>query len=95
LISLVLEGGRYGTALQAASYSGHQQIVQQLIWTGAQVNVQGENNFQLRRSVNRLPEGGKYGTALQAASAQGHLEIVHLLVTNDAGLNNEGMSFRL
>lgn len=34
-------GGKYGTALQAASASGHDRIVQRLLEEGADVNAQG------------------------------------------------------
>ncbi|KAK2603444.1 hypothetical protein QQS21_004395 [Conoideocrella luteorostrata] len=46
------QGGYYGSVLQAASYRGHQEIVQLLLDEGADVNAQG----------------GYYGSALQAAS---------------------------
>jgi ankyrin repeat protein len=46
--------GRYGFALQAASYSGHEAIVKVLLENGAEVNAQG----------------GEYGNALQAASLE-------------------------
>lgn len=56
-------GGRYGTALQAASAQGDREIVQLLLNKGAKVDA----------------EGGAYGSALQAASARGDREIVQLL----------------
>ncbi|KZP03687.1 hypothetical protein FIBSPDRAFT_968780 [Athelia psychrophila] len=43
-------GGRYGTALQAASYEGHNDVVRLLVDHGADVNIQG----------------GHYGSALYA-----------------------------
>jgi len=49
--------GMLGTALQAASAQGHDQIVQQLLEHGADINVQR----------------GVLGTVLQAASAWGHV----------------------
>ena len=36
-----VQGGEYGSALQAASYGGCDQIVQRLLEKGADVNVQG------------------------------------------------------
>jgi ankyrin repeat protein len=57
------QGGGYGTAMQAASARGHDQIVQRLLEGGADVNAQG----------------GYWGTALQAASIYGHDQIVQLL----------------
>ncbi|KAJ6045252.1 hypothetical protein N7460_006607 [Penicillium canescens] len=54
--SVNAEGGRYGNALQAASYQGHEEIVRVLIKEGANVNAQG----------------GCYGSALQAAKAGRH-----------------------
>jgi ankyrin repeat protein len=46
------EGGKYGNALQAASFRGNEAIVKLLLENGAEVNA----------------EGGEYGNALQAAS---------------------------
>ena len=48
----MLKVGEYGNALQAASVSGHEKVVQMLLDQGADVNAQG----------------GEYGNALQAAS---------------------------
>ncbi|KAH8654691.1 ankyrin repeat-containing domain protein [Ilyonectria robusta] len=68
------KGGRYGTALQAASERGHKEVVEMLLDKGADVNI----------------EGGAYGTALQAASARGHKEIVEMLLDKGADVNIEG-----
>jgi hypothetical protein len=68
------QGGEYGSALQAASLGGHEEIVKFLMDNGADVNVQG----------------GKYGNALQAASKEGHQEIVNFLVDNGADVNAQG-----
>lgn len=47
------QGGRLGNALQAASYGGHEKVVQMLLDRGADVNAQG----------------GASGNALQGAEA--------------------------
>jgi ankyrin repeat domain-containing protein 50 len=62
------QGGRYGNALQAASYEGHEKVVELLLDKGADVNAQG----------------GKYDNALQAASHQGHDKVVELLLGGGA-----------
>ncbi|KAL5378431.1 hypothetical protein DPSP01_009188 [Paraphaeosphaeria sporulosa] len=62
------QGGRYGNALQAASFRGHEAFVKLLLDKGAEVNAQG----------------GDYGNALQAASAEGHEAIVKLLLDKGA-----------
>ncbi|CAJ2511381.1 Uu.00g070060.m01.CDS01 [Anthostomella pinea] len=67
-------GGRYGTALQAASSGGHKETVELLLSNGADINAQG----------------GDYGTALQAASSGGHKETVELLLSNGANVNAQG-----
>ncbi|KAH9477151.1 Vegetative incompatibility protein HET-E-1 [Psilocybe cubensis] len=64
-------GGKYGTALQAASYRGHKSIVELLLQHGADVNAMG----------------GKYGTALQVASYKGHDFIVEALIEHGADVN--------
>ena len=58
------QGGRYGNALQAASYGGHETIAQLLVEKGADVNAQG----------------GDYGNALLVASESGHEQVVQLLL---------------
>jgi ankyrin repeat protein len=68
------QGGHYGNALQAASYQGHQEIVQLLLDEGADIDAQG----------------GKYGNALQAASFGHHQEIVQLLLEKEADINAQG-----
>jgi ankyrin repeat protein len=58
-------------ALYWASLQGHVQMVQLLLESGANVNIQGRD----------------YGTALQAASASGYEKIVQILVDNSADVN--------
>ena len=67
-------GGKYGTALQAASHEDHLEICQLLLEQRADVNV----------------TGGEYGTALQAASFRGRLKICQLLLEQGADVNATG-----
>src|SRR2546430_4603036 len=38
------QGGEYGNTLQAASFGGHDQVVQRLLEAGADVNPQGRDS---------------------------------------------------
>ena len=67
-------GGRYDNALQAASYSGHDNVVQMLLDGGADVNLQG----------------GLYNNALQAASINDHGKTVQVLLDKGADVNVRG-----
>ncbi|KAF7983531.1 hypothetical protein HWV62_21088 [Athelia sp. TMB] len=67
-------GGKWGTALQAASHENHLGITRLLLEKGANANA----------------TGGKYGTALQAASYMGHLRIFRLLLEKGADINATG-----
>jgi ankyrin repeat protein len=57
------QGGNYGSALQAASYKGHKEVVKILLEKGAKVNT----------------GGGRYGNAILAASSRGHEAVVKML----------------
>ena len=61
-------GEDHGTILNAASFGGHNSIVQMLLEKGADVNAQG----------------GRYGNALQAASKGGHDQMVQVLLEKGA-----------
>ncbi|KAK5683233.1 hypothetical protein LTS10_004764 [Elasticomyces elasticus] len=67
-------GGKYGNALQAASYNGHTETVEALLEHYADVNAQG----------------GVFGTALYAASFMGHRDIVEVLLKHHADINAQG-----
>jgi len=69
--------GRYGFALQAASYGGHEAVVNVLLENGAEVNAQG----------------GWFGNALQAASFTGCQAIVKVLLEKGAEVNAQGGEF--
>ncbi|GFF23322.1 NACHT nucleoside triphosphatase [Aspergillus udagawae] len=68
------QGGRLGNALQAASFRGHEKVVQMLLDRGADVNAQG----------------GRFGNALQAASFRGHEKVVQMLLDQGADVNAHG-----
>ena len=72
------QGGEYGNALQAASYRGHEKVVQILLDKGADINAQG----------------GRYGNALQAASYRGDENVVRLLLNHGAVVNRKDIQGR-
>jgi hypothetical protein len=67
-------GGFLGNALQAASYNGHEKVVQILLDQGANANAQG----------------GHFGNALQAASANGDENVIQLLLDHGVYINSQG-----
>ena len=71
------KGGRFGNALQVASFHGDESIVWLLLDRGTEVNVRG----------------GVYGSALQAASVGGHESVVRLLLNKGANINVDGGMF--
>lgn len=72
-----LQGGGFGTALQAAAYKGSEEIVIALLERGADPNV----------------ISGTYGTALGAAASQGHEQIVQVLLEHGADLTVEAGNY--
>ncbi|KAF2729999.1 hypothetical protein EJ04DRAFT_446072 [Polyplosphaeria fusca] len=48
------QGGRYGNALQAASYGGHEAVVKMLLDAGADVNAQGGDSESTATHSTRL-----------------------------------------
>lgn len=67
------EGGRYGTALQAAAFGGRDGIV----------------TFLVRHKANVNQVSGYNGTALQAAVVGGNEDIIRLLLDNGADAKAE------
>ncbi|KAM0719563.1 hypothetical protein Q7P37_003693 [Cladosporium fusiforme] len=89
------EGGPYGNALQAASFSGHEEVVQILMDAGADINIQRRRVWQRTTSgIIQWPrEGGSYGNALQAASLGGHEAVIRILMDAGADVNAQGGFF--
>ncbi|KAF7968342.1 hypothetical protein HWV62_30933 [Athelia sp. TMB] len=99
-------GGRWGTALQAASFFCNLEMCQLLVERGADVNVIGGMygtalqaasygdykicQLLLERGADVNATGGEWGTALQAASHLGRLEICQLLLEHGADVNVAG-----
>ena len=69
-----IQGGYYGSALQAASSNSQESIVQLLLSNGADTNIQG----------------GYYGSALQAASCRYNERMIQLLLDHGADVNIQG-----
>ncbi|KAL2706137.1 hypothetical protein AAEP93_001387 [Penicillium crustosum] len=72
-----IQGGRFGTALQATSCEGHEKVVQILLDQGADINAQG----------------GRYSNALQAAAQGGHEKVVQILLDQGADISAEGYPY--
>jgi hypothetical protein len=69
--------GDYGSALQAASAKGYDNMAQMLIDAGVNVNAQG----------------GYYGNALQAALVKGHDKVVQILLNAGADVNAQNEKY--
>ncbi|BCS19896.1 uncharacterized protein APUU_20328A [Aspergillus puulaauensis] len=69
-----IEGGMYGSALQAASSRGHVMIAGVLLDDGARVNP---------------ADTGIYGCPLHAAAAEGHAELVSVLIRRGAATDRQ------
>ncbi|CAI7588667.1 unnamed protein product [Penicillium pancosmium] len=63
-------GGKYGNALQAASYIGNDRVVELLLENGADINS----------------PGGFYCSAIDAASAAGHSSVMQMLKDHQGGI---------
>ncbi|KAL0632553.1 hypothetical protein Q9L58_008574 [Maublancomyces gigas] len=66
-------GRRYGSALQAAAFHGHEEVIGLLLNHGADVNL----------------NGGYWANALHAAIIQGHMKVVQRLLESGADIDRE------
>jgi ankyrin repeat protein len=103
-------GGRYGGALQAASFKGHEEIVEVLLENEADINTLGpygtalhaatrEGQFNiikilLERGVNTSLTDSDDHSALCIASNEGDFSIVKLLIEGGADVNQTGFNLR-
>ena len=102
------QGGKYGSALTAASSQGYKTVVKLLLAAGADVNAQGGNALEAASSqgyktvvklllaagadININAQGGIYDNAPQAASDRGYEALVKLLLAAGADINTQGGS---
>ncbi|KAF7341365.1 Ankyrin repeat-containing protein [Mycena venus] len=97
--------GQYGSALQRASGTGHEEIVNNLIKHGADVDASGPFGSALQRASAAGHEKiakiliqhgadinamGPEGSALQRASGKGHAAIAKFLIQHGADINALG-----
>ncbi|KAJ3839539.1 ankyrin repeat-containing domain protein [Lentinula raphanica] len=73
-----IQGGFYGSVIQAAAAKGYKEIVELSLQHSANVNLQC----------------GNFGTAIIAAASGGHEGIVEYLVQHGAEVNLQGGNFR-
>jgi ankyrin repeat protein len=72
-----IQGGEYGSALGAAAYEGHLEVVRLLLDQGATLNIPST----------------RYGSVLGAAAYGGHLAVVSLLLEKGLDVNIEGGNY--
>jgi ankyrin repeat protein len=100
------QGGSHGSALQAASAKGHEQVVEILLEGGAKIDAQDEYHSVLKaasasghervvkilldNNANVNAHNRRCCTALQAASASGHVRVVKILLDRDADIRLQG-----
>ena len=98
-----VEEGVFGTALQAAVFSGDLSLIKLLVDHGARIDQRGTFGFPLRVAVvtghieivawlleagaNCNVEDDELGDCLQAAASKGHLEISSLLIDKRAEID--------
>jgi ankyrin repeat protein len=80
-------GGKYGSAIQAAAFQGHEAVVARLVRSGANVNVRGVVHQRVRYRDGIFVKDDKgdfheilrYQSALSIAREKGFDRIVRLL----------------
>ncbi|KAJ7488008.1 hypothetical protein FB451DRAFT_1362598 [Mycena latifolia] len=99
--SVNARGGKFDTALKAASLGGHKRVTQFLLANGSDFKREDRGRllwvveYGYREVVQLLfandnednVQGGNYGTALPVASADGQVEVVRFLLKHGADVN--------
>ncbi|KAJ5422098.1 NACHT nucleoside triphosphatase [Penicillium cf. griseofulvum] len=96
------QGGKYGNALQIASYEGHEKMIMAPILMlkggeyGNALQAAASGGYDkivqilLDHSADVNAQGGVYGNALQAAASGGYEKIVQILLDHSADVNAQG-----
>ncbi|KAL9040259.1 MAG: hypothetical protein Q9214_004559, partial [Letrouitia sp. 1 TL-2023] len=108
-IDVNLQGGENGTALAAASFRGHEEMVEMLLDADANVNVRAGHfkaalqaaSYSGHERVGALLIGrgadpnveGRFGSPLQAAARFGNTNLIATLLKGGASINNQGSEF--